>query len=86
MISLNLPKVPVPHQVAELMLATMPESVCEAAVEAESAVRELGRLRPLASDEDRADREDELGRLALANKTLAAYSPRFVIGPWERAA
>lgn len=86
MISLNLPKVPVPHQVAELMLATMPESACEAALEAESAVRELGRLRPLASDEDHADREDALSRLAAANKTLAAIHPRFVITPWERAA
>ncbi|MGW4050860.1 hypothetical protein ACWENA_08500 [Streptomyces sp. NPDC004779] len=86
MISLNLPKVPVPPKILMLVLAAMPEPLCEAAFNAEDATREIARFRPLASDEDRADREDALGRLAAANKQMAARNPQFAITPWERAA
>ncbi|MGW6557963.1 hypothetical protein [Streptomyces hydrogenans] len=85
MISLNFPKVPVPNRVAELVLDAIPESACESAIDAENALREIGRLRPLVSIEDRADYEAALGRLAAANKTLAAHHPRFVVSPWGRA-
>lgn len=86
MISLNFPKVPVPNRVAELVLDAIPESACESAMDAENALREIGRLRPLTSDEDRADREGALSQLAKANKTLAAHHPQFVVSPWGRAA
>lgn len=78
--------VPMPHRVAELVLDAMPEPVCQAVIVAEDALREVGRFRPLTSDEDRADYEAELCRLALANKTLAAHHPRLIVAPWERAA
>ncbi|MFJ5785399.1 hypothetical protein [Streptomyces hydrogenans] len=86
MITMNLPQVPVPPRVVELVLDTLPEDACQAAMEAEGAVREIGRLRPLASDEDWADREAELGRLAAANKVLAAHHPWLIVTPGERAA
>ncbi|GGU84589.1 hypothetical protein GCM10010275_19560 [Streptomyces litmocidini] len=78
MIALRLTPVPIPYRVAEMVLDTMPESVCQAAIDAENALREIGRLRPLASDEDRQDHEGALAELARANKTLAAHHPAFV--------
>lgn len=83
---LQLVPVPMPHRVAEMVLGAVPEPVCQAAVAAEDALREIGRFRPLASAEDRADFETELGRLAAANKTLAAHHPSLTIAAWERAA
>lgn len=86
MIAFRLASVPMPHRVVELTLDALPEPVCEAVMAAEDSLRELRRLRPLASAEDRADREAELGRLAAANKTLAAHYPNLIVTPWERAA
>ncbi|GHG15492.1 hypothetical protein [Streptomyces filamentosus] len=86
MITFRLASVPMPHRVAEMVLAAMPEPVCQAVMETEDALREIGRLRPLASADDRVDFEAELGRLAAANKTLAAHHPNLIVAPWERAA
>ncbi|MBX9425491.1 hypothetical protein [Streptomyces lateritius] len=57
----------------------IPLHVLQAEVDADAEVREIGRLRPLAHDEDRQDFEAGLGRLARANKTLAAHHPAFVV-------
>ena len=86
MISLNLPEVPTPGHIDDLIAAAIPPLVLQAAIEANDSLREIGRLRPLVSIEDRVDFEAELGRLAARNKTLAACHPRFVVSPWGRAA
>ena len=65
---------------AELILSAVPEPVCQAMADAEGAQRELRSYRPLASTEDRADREDVLARLARANKVLAQFDPRLIVG------
>jgi hypothetical protein len=59
----------------------MPVRILQAEVDAECAAREVGRFRPLACSEDRADREQQLGVLAAANKVLAAYNPRLILRP-----
>ncbi|MFD3333580.1 hypothetical protein ACFWV1_13175 [Streptomyces sp. NPDC058700] len=79
MISLQLPQVPIPTRVVELVMDAIPESICEEVYAAEDAKREVLRFRPLASDEDRADLETALADLARANKILAAYDPRFIV-------
>ncbi|GHG30928.1 hypothetical protein [Streptomyces filamentosus] len=86
MITFRLASVPMPHRVAEMVLAAMPEPVGQAVMETEDALREIGRFRPLASADDRIDFEAELGRLAARNKILAACHPRFAVSPWGRAA
>ena len=82
----QLVPVPVPNRIAQMIGITIPSAVIEAEFAAGVELREIGRLRPLASVEDWADREAELGRLAAANKVLAAYHPRFIVTPGERAA
>ncbi|MFG3510198.1 hypothetical protein ACGF5F_32400 [Streptomyces sp. NPDC047821] len=57
----------------------IPVPVLHAETDAEMAAREIRRFRPLESDEDRADRERELSRLARANKVLAAYNPGLIV-------
>ncbi|MER7623877.1 hypothetical protein [Streptomyces sp. NPDC126503] len=78
--------VPLTPRIVELVVDSLPESVRQAVMDAEDAVREIRRYRPLASDEDRADREFELARLAAANKQLAAHHPNLIVTGWERAA
>ncbi|MGW1492624.1 hypothetical protein [Streptomyces sp. NPDC002402] len=78
--------VPIPDRVAALIGGNIPIDVMQAEVDAVAEAREIGRLRPLASDEDRADRELAIGRLAAANKILAAYSPRLILTPKRGAA
>lgn len=71
--------VPVPDSVAVLIGSCMPLHVLQAEIDAECAAREVGRYRPLACVEDRADREQQLAVLAVANKVLAAYNPRLIL-------
>ncbi|MEO3974640.1 hypothetical protein [Streptomyces sp. CAU 1734] len=73
--------VPIPDRVAVLIGSCMPAHVLRAEIEAECAVREVWRFRGPLCHEDRADREHALAALARANKVLAAYHPRLVIGP-----
>ncbi|WP_327160481.1 hypothetical protein [Streptomyces zaomyceticus] len=79
MITLQLPKVPVPDAVAMMIGTSIPRHVLEAEIDAFGEAREIRRLRPLDSDEDRQDLEDALGRLARANKTLGAYNPLLIV-------
>lgn len=81
MIALQLPSVPIPDAVAALIGATIPLRVLQAEMDATFEVADILRYRPLASDEDRADREDALARLAGLNKTLAKHHPRFAVRP-----
>lgn len=79
MITLQPSGVPVPHAVAELLLDTLPEHICQAVMDAEDAKREVLRFRgPLCAD-DQADRELALGRMARANKVLAKHDPRLMV-------
>jgi hypothetical protein len=71
--------VPIPDRVAALIGSCMPIHILQAEIDAECAKREALLFRPLAWDEDRADRERELSRLARANKVLAAYDPRLMV-------
>lgn len=82
----QLVPVPIPDRVASLIGGAIPIDVLQAEIDADTELREIRRLRPLACDEDRADREDAIGRLAAKNKILGKYSPRLVIGPNEVAA
>ena len=75
----GLVPVPIPDPIAARIGACMPIRILQAEVDAESAAREIGRFRPLASSEDRADRESALSELAVANKVLAAYNPRLIL-------
>ena len=77
--STGLVPVPIPDRVAALIGGQLPIHVLQAEVDAESAAREIRRFRPLASVEDRADRESALSELAVANKVLAAYNPRLIL-------
>lgn len=79
MIALQLPQVPIPDRVVELVMSAIPESICHEVYAAEDAKREVLRFRPLAADEDRADREAALADLARANKVLAAYNPMLIV-------
>ena len=81
MIAVDFPAVPVPDLVAFLIGDCMPRRVLDAELAAEMAAREIGRFCPLDSDEDRADREQQLAVLAAANKILAAYNPRLILRP-----
>ncbi|MEU7032672.1 hypothetical protein ABZ958_03175 [Streptomyces sp. NPDC046237] len=79
MITLQLPKVPMPSRVFELVMDAIPEPVCQAVYAAEDAKREVLRYRPLVCDEDRADREAALARMARENKTLAKFNPGLIV-------
>ncbi|WP_327678385.1 hypothetical protein [Streptomyces sp. NBC_00467] len=73
--------VPIPDRVAALIGSCMPIDILQAEVDADCAAREANRFRGPLCNEDRADREHALSALARANKILAAYNPRLVIGP-----
>ena len=75
----ELVPVPVPDAVAMMIGTSIPLHVLQAEIDAVGEVREIRRLRPLASDEDRQDCEAAVGRLARANKTLAAYNPKLIV-------
>lgn len=85
MITLPSTQVPVPDAVALLIGQQIPKRVLDAEIDAVGELREIYRLRPLASDEDRQDYEAAVGRLARANKTLAAYNPKLVVTPGSAA-
>ncbi|WP_173261166.1 hypothetical protein [Streptomyces pacificus] len=76
---MTLPAVPVPDIVSALIGDCMPKHVLDAELDSVMAAREVGRFRPLDFDDDRADRERELSRLARANKVLAAYDPGLIV-------
>lgn len=64
----------------------MPASVLHAEIEAECTKREVLRFHAplgtaLLDNDDRADRERELARMARANKVVAAYDPRLIVTP-----
>ncbi|WP_328941588.1 hypothetical protein OG259_07895 [Streptomyces sp. NBC_00250] len=75
----QLVPVPIPDAVATLIGLSLPRPVLQAEIDAFGEVREIRRLRPLNSAEDRQDFEAALGRLARANKTLGAYGPRLIV-------
>jgi hypothetical protein len=79
MITLQLPKVPVPDAVAMMIGTSIPLPVLQAEVDAFGEAREIRRLRPLDTAEDRQDFEAALSRLARANKTLAKHDPRLIV-------
>ncbi|MET9727723.1 hypothetical protein [Streptomyces zaomyceticus] len=85
MIALAPTGVPVPDVVAALIGTSIPLHVLQAEIDAVGELREIYRLRPLASDEDRQDYEAAAGRLARANKKLAAYNPKLVVTPGSAA-
>ncbi|MEU2236114.1 hypothetical protein [Streptomyces vietnamensis] len=76
----QLVPVPIPDRVAQLIGTTIPLPVLQAEMDATFEVADICRYRPLASDEDRADREAALARLARLNKTLAKHHPKLVRG------
>ncbi|MGW6457742.1 hypothetical protein ACWF94_17815 [Streptomyces sp. NPDC055078] len=73
--------VPIPDRVAVLIGSCMPGHVLRAEIDADCAMREVGRFRGPLGHQDRADREQALSALARANKVLAAYNPGLVISP-----
>jgi hypothetical protein len=77
--------VPIPDRIAALIGSCMPIHILQAEIDVEFAAREVRRFRPslgaLLDDEDRADRESALSRLAAANKILAAYNPLLILKP-----
>lgn len=75
----TLVPVPIPDRVAALIGGNIPIDVMQAEVDADAEAREIGRLRPLACIEDRADRELAIGRLAAANKILGKFNPRLIL-------
>ncbi|MFD7609650.1 hypothetical protein [Streptomyces sp. NPDC059828] len=68
-----------PDSIASRAAMCLPMPIMQAVADAESAEREALRFRPLASDEDRSDREDALARLAWNHKLLAAYNPGLIV-------
>ncbi|MFI8962112.1 hypothetical protein ACIGO8_08345 [Streptomyces sp. NPDC053493] len=77
----QLVPVPIPDRVASLIGGSIPIHVLQAEVDAVSAATDALRYRPLASNDDRADREDALSRLARANKVLAKHHPQLPVRP-----
>lgn len=75
----QLVPVPVPDRVAQMIGTAIPLDILQAEVDADGEAREIGRLRPLDSDEDRQDFEAALSRLALKNKLLGAYNPGLIV-------
>lgn len=67
---------PSPFSVAMLSASKRPAAQIEAAVRMADIERELKRLRPLASVEDRGDRETLLAEYAAADKILSAVALR----------
>jgi hypothetical protein len=79
-IALQLPTVPIPDAVATMIGLSLPRPVLQAEIDAFGEAREIHRLCPLDSAEDRQDFEAALGRMARANKTLGAYNPLLIVG------
>ena len=75
----DLVPVPIPDAVAMPIGTSIPLHVLQAEIDAVGEVREIRRLRPLGSDEDRQDYEAAASRLARANKTLAKFDPRLIV-------
>ncbi|TXS21421.1 hypothetical protein EAO71_27360 [Streptomyces sp. ms191] len=76
MITLQLPAVPVPDRVADLIGQQIPERVLQAEVEAVNQAYNISLCR---SPRYAEAREYALGDLARANKILAAFDPRFIV-------
>ncbi|MEU2073615.1 hypothetical protein [Streptomyces sp. NPDC013489] len=74
--------VPIPDSVATLIGRQIPKPVLDAEVEAVTAVYRIGLCR---TPETTEAREYNLGRLARANKLLAAFDPRLIITPGSAA-
>lgn len=70
--------VPVPDAVALLIGSQVPAAVLHAEMIAVDAAACVTACR---GEQYREAREYNLGRLAAANKTLAAYNPRLVVRP-----
>lgn len=68
--------VPIPEAVGVFKARLAPQSLLEASWLADDAEREIGRLRPLGSDEDRQDFETALAMFAKADKVLSTYPSR----------
>jgi hypothetical protein len=80
-IAIDFPEVPMPDSVAAMIGGKLPIRILQAEMDAEVLAAEIRTLRPLASVEDRADREDRLADLARANKVLGAYNPGLTVTP-----
>ena len=78
---LELVPVPISDRVAGQIGSCLPVHVLQAEDDAVSAAVDALRYRPLASNEDRADREDALSRLHRANKVLAKHHPKLPVRP-----
>jgi hypothetical protein len=78
-ITVDFPKVPMPDSVAAMIGGKLPIHILQAEIDAETLAAEIRTLRPLASADDRADREDRLADLARANKVLGAYNPGLLV-------
>ncbi|MFF8829270.1 hypothetical protein [Streptomyces sp. NPDC015131] len=81
MIAIDFPEVPMPDRVAQMIGAKIPLHILQAEMDAETLAAEIRTLRPLASVEDQADREDRLADLHRANKVLGAYNPGLIVTP-----
>jgi hypothetical protein len=66
----------IPDRVADLIQSAFPESICQAVMAAEDAARTVRLCR---GPQYREARELALGRLAAANKVLAAYNPGLIV-------
>lgn len=75
----QLVPVPIPDAVVTLIGSSVPLDVLQAEMDATFMASYIRRYRPLDSDEDRADREDALARLAGLNKTLAKHHPMLIV-------
>lgn len=75
----QLVPVPVPDRIAQMIGATIPLHVLQAEIDADAAIREVLRYRPLNCDEDRQDFEDALSRLARENKILGKHHPLMLV-------
>lgn len=75
MITMNLPKVPMPARIASRVGGQFPIHVLQALADAREACADVHRARsPLYAE----DREDALARLHAANKILAACNPGLI--------
>jgi hypothetical protein len=86
MIAFAATAVPIPDHIAALVGSCMPLHVLQAEVDVDSEAREFARFRAPSGiaqfdSEDQADREAAMSRIRVANKVLAAYSPRLILKP-----
>ncbi|WP_030319687.1 hypothetical protein [Streptomyces flavochromogenes] len=82
MITLPSTQVPVPDAVALLIGQQIPKHVLDAEIEAVTLAYRISLCR---KPETVQAREYNLGQLARANKTLAAYNPKLVVTPGSAA-